>query len=93
MFFTKAGKALAYLGLAVGILFTAYGYWLGSGGPLISEDFDAFRKHFAETGSRHVTNQGYICILGSICLGILCEISSNIKACAINDARSKNEEA
>jgi hypothetical protein len=33
MFFTKAGKALAYLGLAVGILSTAYGYWLGSGGP------------------------------------------------------------
>jgi hypothetical protein len=93
MFFTKAGMALAYLGLAVGILFTAYGYWLGSGGPLMSEDFNAFRKHLAETGSRHVTRQGYVCILGSIVLGILSEISSNIKAYAMNEGISENEEA
>jgi hypothetical protein len=92
MLFTKTGNVLAYVGLGVGILFTAYGYWLGAGVPMPSEDFDAFRKHLAATGSKHVTNQGYICILGSIALGILSEISSNMKAYAMNDGRSKDED-
>lgn len=82
MFFTKVGKVLAYLGFGIGILYIAYSLWLGFGAPEVAETTETARRYFVISGARKIMNQGFITILASVLLGIFCETTSKLKACA-----------
>ena len=93
MFFTKIGKILAYIGFGLGFLRVATGYWIAFGATNANENLAAARRYLAASGTGEAINEGYIYMLVSVALGILCEISSNQKVLAVSVVESEKDEA
>lgn len=78
MLFTNLGKGLAYFGLLFGVLYLVYVGWSFVGVYTAIELDGTVRRppeRMVET-----MNQGFMVIIGSIVLGVLCEISSSLRA-------------
>jgi hypothetical protein len=79
MFFARFGTVLAWLGLALGVLSLAMGFWLGSNLPMDDPEAmaqaQAFydRRYGATTGE--MVTRGVYLVLGSVILGILAKIA------------------
>lgn len=78
MFFTSAGKFLAYLGFAYGIVGIMYGFSLGPDKDLNLAMPDII-QYMSHSGARRNINTGVIVMFASVALGVLSEISASHK--------------
>jgi len=84
MFFTRLGTLIAYIGLVMGILRAAMGINI----LLMFDDITSYtaatKRYLGSTSPGEAIDKGAVCILVSVALGILCEISKSRKVDASN---------
>ncbi|MCM5558470.1 hypothetical protein [Pleomorphomonas sp. JP5] len=76
MFFTRVGKVIAYLGLALGFLRCAMGVFVGYASPDMESRVALSRRYFGSFTSGQAIDQGMKFIVIAVALGVLCEISA-----------------
>ena len=71
---------LAYLGFGLGVIRTGLGFFFAITTDTFEANVAAARRYLAAADTGEAINSGFIYILASVALGILCEISRNRKA-------------
>ncbi len=79
MLFTRLGTVLAYLGLVGGVAQYALSVYLALTTPDMDANRAASRRYLSAATTGEAINESVTLILGSVALGILCEISRNVR--------------
>jgi hypothetical protein len=76
MFFTRIGKVIAQIMLALGILRIAMGLFVAFATPDMESNGEASADILAAASSGEAIDEGIKWVFFSVALGVLCEISS-----------------
>ena len=79
MMFTRLGTIIAYIGLGLGILRVAMGFFIAAMFDDAASYAAASRRYLGSASTGEAIDSGVFYIVVSIALGVLCEISKSRK--------------
>lgn len=79
MIFTRLGTIIAYIGVGLGILRVAMGFFIATMFDDANSYAAASRRYLGSASTGEAIDTGIICIVVSVALGVLCEVSKSRK--------------